>query len=488
MNSDNPEYLSSLLLELCKSPKETEWLEFKVDNATPDEIGENISALANSAALEGKANGYLVWGVEDISHQILGTNFFPSRAKKGNEELENWLIRLLNTRLYFRIFEFEHEGKPISIIEIPRASHSPVQFQGQEYIRIGSCKKKLKEFPEIERRLWRIFDITPFEEHVVMEKATDSDITKLLDYASYFELLKLPLPGGSKQILLQLAADHLIESRQDGLWNILNLGAILFARNLNDFRYLRRKAIRVVLYKGDNRTETLRELDGHKGYASGYQGLIEYLKTILPQNEVIRESLRETVSMYPELAVRELVANAIIHQDYSLTGTSPLIEIFNDRLEITNPGEPLMAADRFVDTPPRSRNEALASLMRRVGICEERGSGIKKVVFQTEFYQLPAPLFEVSGQHTRVILFAHKPFAKMDKENRIRACYLHSCLQYVNRSAMTNMTLRKRFGIDEKNSAQVSRIINDTIKKGFIRPYDPESESRKMSRYIPYWA
>jgi len=209
---------------------------------------------------------------------------------------------------------------------------------------------------------------------------------------------------------------------------------------------------------------------------------------MLPGNEVIGEALRKIVPMYPELAIRELMVNAIIHQDFTMTGTGPMVEVFDGRLEITNPGEPLMDTRRFLDTVPQSRNEALASLLRRAGICEERGSGIDKVVSETEVYQLPAPLFEVAGRHTRATLFAHKPFAEMDRADRIRACYLHACLQYVQRKQMTNSSLRQRFGIEEKNRAQVSRVISDTIDAELVRPHDPESESRRHASYVPYWA
>jgi predicted HTH transcriptional regulator len=152
--------------------------------------------------------------------------------------------------------------------------------------------------------------------------------------------------------------------------------------------------------------------------------------------------------MYPELAIRELVANMIIHQDFSVRGAGPMIEVFERRLEITNPGDPLVDTQRFLDTPPRSRNEALASFLRRVGICEERGSGIDKVVFETEFAQLPAPLFEAVGGNTRAVLFAHRAFSEMDKADRTRACYQHACLQFVQRGNLTNSSLRKRFGIE----------------------------------------
>ena len=173
-----------------------------------------------------------------------------------------------------------------------------------------------------------------------------------------------------------------------------------------------------------------------------------------------------------------------------MTGTGPMVEIFDNYMEITNPGIPLVETERFLDSPPRSRNESLASFMRRIGICEERGTGVDKVVFQTEFYQLPAPIFEVTGDHTRAVLFAHRPLSKMGKQDRIRACYLHACLRYVTREQehMTNSSLRERFGISEENRAMVSRIIKEAVEAGEIRLADPDSRSRKHAKYLPYWA
>jgi predicted HTH transcriptional regulator len=215
--------------------------------------------------------------------------------------------------------------------------------------------------------------------------------------------------------------------------------------------------------------------------------LIDFVNALLPRNEVVGKALRKEVPMYPEPAIRELIPNALIHQDFSVTGAGPMIEIFSDRMEITNPGLPLMKTERFLDTPPRSRNEALASFMRRVGICEERGSGVDKVVFQTEQYQLPAPLFETPEESTRAVLFAHKALKEMDRADRSRACYLHACLRYVERNPMTNSTLRDRLGISEPNKAMASRIIADAVKDGLIKPEDPK-QGKKYASYIPFWA
>jgi len=485
---DREDFYTNLLLDLQQLPKETEWVEFKCNHANLDEIGEYVSALANSAALADKANGFLVWGIADGSHELVGTSFRPSMAKKGNEEFENWLARLLSPRIYFRIVELVADGKQFAIIEVPRASHQPVRFKGVEYIRVGSYKKKLKDHAERERELWRIFEDTPFEQQVAAEHVESSDVLRLLDYSAYFNLIDSPLPDARDGILARLEGDQLIKRSRDGHWNILNLGAILFASDLSRFHHLKRKALRVIEYDGDGRVQTKREHPGNKGYASGFEGLIGFLRAMLPENEVIGGALRKSVPMYPELAIRELVANVIIHQDFAMSGTGPKVEVFDRRLEITNPGEPLIETARFLDTPPQSRNESLASLMRRANICEERGSGIDKVVFQTELYQLPAPLFEATGEHTRAVLFAHRPFSDMDRADRVRACYLHACLQQVQHKQMTNTSLRARFGIDERNRAQVSRVISDALEVGVVKPSNPESGSRKHASYVPYWA
>lgn len=481
------EYLLSLLNELRKLPQETEWLEFKHNNDKPEEIGEYLSALANAAALMGKVHAYLIWGVENESHEIVGTTFDPTGAKVGGEEMESWLLRLLAPKINFHFYSLLVDEHPVVLLEIGAAFRHPVQFKGTEFVRVGSYKKRLKDFPERERELWRVFDRKPFEREIAAENVTADEVLKLLDYPAYFDLLSLPLPEGRDGILTSLAADEMLTSGKGGKWNITNLGAVLFAKRLADFRPLRRKALRVVLYKGEGRVETIREQEGARGYATGFEGLIGFVTNLLPSNEVIGQALRKEVPMFPELAIRELVANAIIHQDFHVTGTAPMVEIFPNRMEITNPGLPLVNPDRFLDSPPKSRNEALASFMRRIGVCEERGSGVDKVVFQTEFYQLPAPLFETTDEHTRAVLFAHREFREMDKEDRVRASYLHACLRYVQRDFMTNTTLRARFGIEEKNSSMASRIIKDTIEAGLIRCHD-ETVGSKARKYLPWWA
>ena len=481
------EYIKALLYELVKQPKETEWLEFKHNNYEHQMIGEYISALSNSAALHRKTNAYLIWGVDDSSHKILGTTFSPFTKKIGGEALENWLLRLLKPKIEFKFYELYIENQKIVLLEISPAYRHPVRFNGVEYIRFSSYKKKLKDLPEKERELWRIFDNIPFERQIAVDNLDESEVLKYLQYTSYFELLDLPLPENRDIILKSLEDDELIKRQDNGKYTITNLGAILFAKDLNDFNHLKRKSIRVIQYKDNTKLETIKELQGKKGYAIGFEGLIDYINNILPSNEVIERAFRKTIKMYPELAIRELVANAIIHQDFFQTGNSVMIEIYNNRIEITNPGEPLVDTERFLDTPPKSRNEILASFMRRINICEERGSGIDKVVALTETFQLPAPIFRVTNGYTISILFAHKESKEMNRRDKIWACYLHASLRYIQNDFMTNSSLRERFGIEVKNRSMVSKIINETIKDGKIVIYD-DSVGTRAREYIPWWA
>ncbi len=478
-------HFQSLVRELIALSRETEWVEFKHNKAIPEEIGEYLSALSNSAALLGKPSAYILWGVEDGTRRIIGTAFRPYQKKVGNEELENWLLTQLDPRVLVNIHEGMVNGNPVAIFEVQPAPNRPVRFKGVAYIRIGSYKKKLQDHPEKERELWRKFERTPFEKGLAMDGATSDDIFSLIDYPNYFRMMQQPLPENRMAILERLTSEKVIVSKGLDRHAITNVGAVLFARNLNNFDRLARKALRVIIYRGDNRVETIKEQVGGTGYAIGFEGTIAYINDALPQNEQIGQALRQEIRMVPKIAVRELVANALIHQDFNVTGAGPMVEIFTDRMEISNPGLPLIDVLRFIDEPPRSRNETLAAVMRRMNICEERGSGIDKVIFNVELFQLPAPDFRSAGNSTVAVLYGPRQFAQMDREERIRACYQHACLLYVSGKRMANATLRKRLGIKESSYPLASRIISEAIDAGLIRLH---SGTRRDACYVPFWA
>ena len=478
--------LETLLKDLQALPKECEWAEFKVDNSNPQEIGEYLSALSNGACYSQQPSGYLVFGIEDVTHRLVGTEFRPRTEKKGNQELENWLATQLEPRIDFRVHEFSYAGLDFVIFVVDATRDTPVSFRGQSFIRVGSYKKPLADHPERQRKIWNQTNHFVFEKQVAAEHLTAEQVLDLLDCPGYFKLTNRPIPTDQAGIMSRLVTDRLVR-KEHGEFTITNLGAILFAKDLDTFEDLARKAVRVIVYQGNNRVKTKREQLGRKGYAIGFAGLIQFIADQIT-TEVIDRDLRRKVTVYPILAIRELVANVITHQDFSIRGTSPMIELFDNRMEITNPGAPLIDPLRFVDHNAISRNEQMARFMRLLNLCEERGSGIDKVVYECELHQLPAPEIVAGDDYTRVILYGPRSLREMDKQDQIRACYLHACLKRVSGEIMTNQTLRERLGVEEQNYSLISRIIGDAKAAGLVKDYDPDSRSRKYASYVPFWA
>ena len=198
---------------------------------------------------------------------------------------------------------------------------------------------------------------------------------------------------------------------------------------------------------------------------------------------------REAIPTYPRVAIREFIANALVHQDFGITGMPVTIEIFSNRISITNAGAPLINdINRLIDLPPQSRNEEIAQMMFILGICERRGSGVDRAIAATEEMFLPPVKFTKGEQHTRVFMFPQKSLKEMTKQEKIQACYQHACLKYEDNEKINNQSLRERFELSKNEASVVSRIISDTVDAGLIKAADIETASRKYMTYIPFYA
>jgi ATPase, AAA_4 family len=480
------ENLEILIDELVKYPNETPWLEFKHNNYDPETIGEDISALANGATLEEKSFAYFLWGVDDETHELVGTEHDLQNIKKGNEELENWLRGNLSRNVDFEYQKVQKGNVTIGILIIKSAIAQPVTFRKIEYIRVGSYTKKMMEYPALQSRLWNRLHNIDFETQSALQNLDLQVALQLLEYNSYFDLTGIPLPVSADGIVHYMLQEGILIKQDNGQYAISNLGAILFAKRLSDFQRVSRKAIRVVQYQGTNRMSMLKEEVIEKGYVVGFEGMIKFIGALIPTQEIIVEAIREKKSAYPILAIRETVANALIHQDFSVSGTGPTVEVFANRIEITNSGIPLIDVKRIIDNPPKSRNEKLASIMRRLRMCEELGTGWDKIVISCEMLQLPAPKIELFEESTKVTLFSEMPFNSIAPEDKLWACYLHACILHVQGEQLTNSSLRERFGLKQSSSGSVSRLIKEAVEQKLIKPLDPDTAPRYM-KYIPIW-
>jgi len=460
------------------APTETEHLEFKEAKFQFD----STRLLKYCVALANERGGCLVLGVTDKRpRNVVGTEAFGSAAELN--EIKSRIVAKLRFRV--NVTELWYDSRRVLVFEIPsRPVGHPIDFDGAYLMRVGD-----ELLPMTADQLRKIFAETEIDwfERAARADASPDEIVELLDTQAFFDLSNLPYPTNREGVIERLLSERLIVRSAAG-WNISNLAAILFAKSLKSFPDdVVRRAPRVVMYDGVGKSTTRHEQIGTRGYAVAFNALLDFVYGAAPQNKVIEQAIRAEVKMFPKQALRELIANALVHQDFSVGGATVMVEMYSDRVEISNPGLPPISLDRFIDEY-RYRNDRLADFMRRLGLCEQKGSGIDKVIQAAEQFQLPAPEFQSGELRTTAILYAHREFEAMSKPDRIRACYQHCCLMFVSRQRMSNQSLRQRFGLAEDKAAIASQVIAATKAAELIRADETDSSSTRYARYLPYWA
>lgn len=409
--------------------------------------------------------------------ECIGTSAFPDLVSLKSE------IRT-HTELNVEVLCEQVDGKRIVALKVPsRPSGTAYDFKGAYFMRSGESL-----VPMTEDRLRAIFSEGQAEWSLenIRVGVEANEVISLLDYETFENFAELPPIATQSEKLNRLCQSGLVKE-QDGIYDITRLAAITLARDLSDFPEIERKAPRLIVYNGQDKLDTRKDILGRRGYAAGLQGLVRSCMEYIPQNEVVQDALRKTVPLFPERALREVIANALVHQDLSQSGTGPIVEIYANRIEVTNPGQPVVPVERFIDSH-KSRNEKLAWIMRHLNLCEERSSGIDRVVDTAEFFQLPAPEFISGFDTTIVVIHGHRDFREMSTDDKVRACYQHCVLKYVMRQQMTNDSLRARFGLDSQANATVSKIIRATVDAGLISTDPTAGASRKYARYLPSWS
>ncbi|WP_264050410.1 ATP-binding protein [Methylobacterium flocculans] len=472
-----------LLTRLRAEPRETEWLEFKSNRLDHDEVGQYMSGLANAAMLSGSDAAYLVYGIDNDTHDIIGTTVRLKEETVGGQLFEHWLSRLLVPSVNFCFVSFEVDNKHIEIIAIDPCYVSPVRFKGHAFVRVDSIQQPLKDFPERERALWAITSRYSFEQGIAAAHLTEEMLFERFDCINLVKMLGVKTVTNTGIIEKLLADGLILDDRQNG-YDATNLLAILAANKLSEFPIISTKAPRVIQYSSTSKLDGVDDVTGERGYGVTFSKLLSFIMIRVPHREEILHGIRSKKYTIPEISIREFVANALIHQDLTAVGSGPRVEIFPDKIRITNPGKPLVSPDRFIDAPAKSRNEKLAKFMRQMGLCEERGSGVDRAVEAIERAALPPPLFQEAEGSTVVTIFAERSFAAMTKEDRVRACYQHAQLRFESGNFMSNGSLRERFRLADKQYPQVSVVIREAIEAKKIRPLD-EDQAKRTARYVP---
>ena len=446
-----------------------------------ERLAQHISAFANQTG-----GGTFAFGINNDA-----SLFTPSReqAEEIVKKIGNIARNNLNIPIRIEHTSVEMDGSGILLVHIPEQKDKPVYLRGMtiydSYYRSAGQTHKISK-SQVHAMLAAAEGQT-FEDRIALSRLPAEKVITLLDFAQFYKLIHKSVPSGIDHIIEGMEAYGFCR-KEDGAWAVTNLGAVLLARDLKDFPSLAFKNVVVRQYKGDNNLHLSSETFFHEGYAISLDKIVAHIMSLLEKTELIRTPFRENKYPYPEVSIRELLANALIHQDFDMQGTILSVEIFGNRLAITNPGVPLIDTNRFIDMPPKSRNEKVAQSMFLFNLCEKRGSGMDRAVAGVEEMRLPAIKIEKGEYFTRVTIYEERNYLDMSKTEKIQACYQHACLLFEEEIKMTNQSLRERLSIGRNNSAVASRIINDTVAAGLIKLADENSGSRRYSAYVPFYA
>lgn len=401
------EELHQLLEELIAHPTETQWIEFKMGagSITNEQIGEYISAMSNGATISNQPFGYLVWGVEDGTHEVRGTNFCFGTARQGNQDLELWIRNLLHPKINFEIFEFDYHYKNVVMLRIPSAKGEPTHFKKKPFIRIGSNKTDLRNFPEYVRIIYNsqedwsaktiegadISDLdeetlkvarAKFKERNVKEKYYDK--IDLWDDKTFLDKAKITINGK-----ITNTAILLLGKEESSHYLLPSVAEITWKLDTEEKAYEHFSCPLLL-----NTTKVLQNIRNVK-----YK--------FFPENEL----LATTVNKYDTRTILEAMHNCIAHQDYSLNSRIIVTEKI-DQLIFTNAGSFFEGSpEDYTEghkTPEKYRNPWLVKAMVNLGMIDTMGYGIHTMYQSQRKRFFPLPDYNLSEPQKVVLqIFGH---------------------------------------------------------------------------------
>ena len=397
------EFLKDLVQQLITEPNELEWLEFKENFHSPEEIGQRISALSNGACLVNKRYGYLIFGVKDDDHSIVGTTFDPKKKKaKGNEDLEFWLVSRLNPRIDFKIYQLDFEGKNVILFEIPATSGSPVSFLHETYIRVGSYTKKLKDYSEKEKQIWQSMSTDWSAE--ICQDASLEDLDPIA-IATARQLFIRKNPRLAEDVPTWDDTTFLNKARVTIKGKITHTAIVLLG--LPESAHFINPAVAQI-------TWILKSAESvEKDYQHFYTPLLLAVDEVYHKIRNLKYRylmdgtlFPEEVDQYDPYIIREALSNAIAHQDYRMRGRITIVEKEDSTLTFQNYGSFLpLSIEQVIsgDSPEQKyRNTFLVNAMMQLNLIDTIGSGIRRMFLKQREKFFPMPDYDLENNRVQV--------------------------------------------------------------------------------------
>ena len=444
--------IKELVCELQAYPHEEEWFEFKENWFEPKELGEYISALANSAAYDGREYSYFIWGIHDTTHEIVGTKFNQNQDIK-KEPLKHFLARQLSPENNFEFNEGIIDGKRVVVLQIPAAKVVPVAFNNERFIRIGSSKEKLRKYPEKESKLFAA--LNTWNPTIQNTPAEYQDLT--------FEKLQIYYGAKGVELNPQAFKTNMGFYTEDGKYNLL-------AQLLSDNSHM---TINVAIFSGKTKADNMYSVRSFGSTCLLYS-LDEVLRygdvlNILQADEKDRVVERKEVPLFENEAFREAVINAFVHNAW-VNKAEPMITVFSDRIEIlsygTLPRGQTMEGFFRGDSVPVNRQ--LSEIFLQLHISEKTGRGVPRIVekYGTEAFTFHENSIVVTIPFNWInIMSAKSVGSDSDNSNTLTETQASILVELRNNPNITRTQLADLLG---KGTATISRGLSALQDAGLV--------------------
>lgn len=447
-----------------------------------EKLSKHISAFANFSG-----GGFLIYGIND-SGKVVGMSN-AEEVRKITATIGNIARHNLAPTVKIDFLKFKYSGRPILAAYINESVQKPVSLKNKglefSYIRAGGQTRQMDQ-QEIRGAMLSSRTLRYEELPATLPLDKQSKWENLFDFGEFVK--RANISARNKENLNEQLFHHKLLLKSQGKYLPTNLCVLLCAKNFNELPSYEKFNIRVTEYHGSDKLSARRDVFFNSGYSLVLDEIIDKVLSLIPRQEIIKKATRIDQPLVPEIAIRELIANAIIHRDYTQNNSFVSVDIFSDRIEITNPGGllPDISLDRLIDHPSKTRNEVLADIMRKMGFAEEKGSGYDKTVKFIEIDALPPLKWRQEKDYFSVSIYLPKKFSDMDKSERIEAVFQHSCLNLTTNKKTTNQSIRQRFKFGEHEKNKTSRLIADCLAAGRIKCAN-QNDLRRDWHYLPYF-
>lgn len=368
---------------------ESKTIEFKENCRSLQRIAQSVVAFANTAG------GFLVIGVRDKTKEIIGVE----DSLKEEERLANAFSDSICPLLIPDIQIHSWRNREVIVVTVPHMiGPYYVKSEGAEsgvYIRLGSTNRRAG--PEIIADIKRLARNTFFDEMPCTE--INSEDIDFRAASEFFRAASRPFTAAKKKSL-GLIMDY-------GSREVPTRGSILlFGKNRKHF--FPDATIRCARFRGETTSHFIDQTEIDEYLPVAVERAISFIERHTHQGIEIGRVKREERPEYPPPVLREALINAVVHSDYSLGGAGIKVAIFDDRIEITNPGLlPFgMTMEAALAGVSRLRNRVIGRTFRELGLIEQWGSGIGRMFAACAKAGLQSPSFEEIGTNFRVTLFA----------------------------------------------------------------------------------